>query len=97
MSTRRPAPLGLTVRGLARRFRTVTAVAGLDFDVAPGELFGLVGPDGAGKTTTLRMLAGVLRPSAGDATVGGLSVAAAPERIKAGLAFWARHQDSIRA
>ena len=87
MSTRRPAPLGLTVRGLARRFGTVTAVAGLDFDVAPGELFGLVGPDGAGKTTTLRMLAGVLRPSAGDATVGGLSVAAAPERIKAGLAY----------
>ena len=61
-------PAALSVRGLARSFGKPgahgerLAVAGLDFEVAPGELFGLVGPDGAGKTTTLRMLAGVLRP-----------------------------------
>ncbi|MCZ7652849.1 MAG: ABC transporter ATP-binding protein [Thermoanaerobaculia bacterium] len=79
--------LPIAVRGLARRFGAATAVAGLDFDVAPGELFGLVGPDGAGKTTTLRMLAGVLRPSEGDATVGGVSVAREPERVKADLAY----------
>jgi ABC-2 type transport system ATP-binding protein len=79
--------LPIRVRGLARRFGAATAVAGLDFDVAPGELFGLVGPDGAGKTTTLRMLAGVLRPSAGDAWVGEVSVAREPERVKADLAY----------
>ena len=83
----RAGALPIAVRGLARRFGAATAVAGLDFDVAPGELFGLVGPDGAGKTTTLRMLAGVLRPSEGDATVGGVSVARDPERVKAGLAY----------
>mgnify|MGYP003375060087 CR=1 FL=1 len=77
----------IEVRGLARRFGERWAVAGLDFDVAPGELFGLVGPDGAGKTTTLRMLAGVLRPSAGDARISGVSVAAEPERIKLDLAY----------
>ena len=59
------------VEGLSRRFGERTAVAGLSFEVGRGELFGLVGPDGAGKTTTLRMLAGVLRPSGGDAWIGG--------------------------
>ena len=52
----------------------LAAVDGLDFEVRRGELFGLVGPDGAGKTTTLRMLAGVLRPTAGDAEPGRVSV-----------------------
>jgi ABC-2 type transport system ATP-binding protein len=75
------------VRDLARRFGAVTAVDGLSFSVAPGELFGLVGPDGAGKTTTLRMLAGVLRPTAGDATVFGVSVAKHPERVKNDVAY----------
>ncbi|HEV8239648.1 MAG TPA: ABC transporter ATP-binding protein [Thermoanaerobaculia bacterium] len=59
------------VEGLTRRFGERLAVAELSFEVGRGELFGLVGPDGAGKTTTLRMLAGVLRPSAGDAWIGG--------------------------
>ena len=85
-----PAPAraaAIEVRGLARRFGDHRAVAGLDFDVAAGELFGLVGPDGAGKTTTLRMLAGVLRPSAGDARIAGVSIAEDPERIKPDLAY----------
>jgi len=80
-------PASIEVRGLARRFGETIAVAGLDFDVAPGELFGLVGPDGAGKTTTLRMLAGVLRPSAGDARLGGVSVADDPEGVKSEIAY----------
>ncbi|HET9766499.1 MAG TPA: ABC transporter ATP-binding protein [Thermoanaerobaculia bacterium] len=58
------------VEGLSRRFGERVAVAELSFTVGRGELFGLVGPDGAGKTTTLRMLAGVLRPSDGDAWIG---------------------------
>ena len=72
----------IALHGLTRRFGEFTAVDRLTFDVAPGELFGLVGPDGAGKTTTLRMLAGVLEPSAGDALVGGVSVARDREGVK---------------
>jgi len=81
------APASIAVRGLTRRFGATVAVDGLDFDVAAGELFGLVGPDGAGKTTTLRMLAGVLRPSGGDALLAGVSVAADPEGVKPHLAY----------
>ncbi|MBP1641928.1 MAG: multidrug transporter ATP-binding protein, partial [Acidobacteria bacterium] len=81
------ASAAIEVAGLARRFGERVAVAGLDFEVRPGELFGLVGPDGAGKTTTLRMLAGVLRPSAGDARVDGVSVARDPEAVKPHLAY----------
>jgi ABC-2 type transport system ATP-binding protein len=81
------APAAVEARSLVRRFGAVTAVDGLSFTVRPGELFGLAGPDGAGKTTTLRMLAGVLRPTAGDATIFGVSVAERPERVKADLAY----------
>jgi len=77
----------ISLRGLTRRFGELTAVDSLSLDVAPGELFGLVGPDGAGKTTTLRMLAGVLRPTAGDAIVGGISVVRDPEGVKRRIAY----------
>ncbi|HEV8582448.1 MAG TPA: ABC transporter ATP-binding protein [Thermoanaerobaculia bacterium] len=77
----------LRVDHLTRRFGDLTAVDGVSFEVARGELFGLVGPDGAGKTTTLRMLAGVLSPTSGDALVNGVSVAKTPERVKPGLAY----------
>ena len=76
------AQAALALRALSRRFGSNTAVDRLTFEVASGELFGLVGPDGAGKTTTLRMLAGVLRPSAGDALVGGVSVQRDREGVK---------------
>jgi ABC-2 type transport system ATP-binding protein len=82
----RSAP-AVDVRGLTRRFGERVAVDGVSFAVAPGDLFGLVGPDGAGKTTTLRMLAGVLRPSAGDALLDGVSVARDPERVKLGIGY----------
>lgn len=83
-STAGPA---IRARGLTRRFGSVTAVDGLDLEVRKGELFGLVGPDGAGKTTTLRMLAGVLRPTSGDALVNGVSVAGDPEGIRDAIAY----------
>jgi ABC-2 type transport system ATP-binding protein len=60
---------------LTRRFGELTAVDALDLDVAEGEIFGLVGPDGAGKTTTMRMLTGILPPSSGRAVVAGHDVA----------------------
>ena len=82
--------VAVSVRGLTRRFGALTAVDALTFDVAAGSLFGLVGPDGAGKTTTLRMLAGVLRPTAGDAEVLGTSVVRDPEAVKHHIAYMAQ-------
>jgi ABC-2 type transport system ATP-binding protein len=73
--------------GLGRAFGALAAVDGLTFAVGRGELFGLVGPDGAGKTTTLRMLAGILPPTAGDAQVAGYSVRRAPEALKARIGY----------
>jgi ABC-2 type transport system ATP-binding protein len=77
----------ISVQGLTRRFGELVAVRDLRFEVEAGELFGIVGPDGAGKTTTLRMLAGVLRPSEGDAIVAGESVVTNPESIKPNIAY----------
>lgn len=77
----------IRVDGLTRRFGDLTAVDHLAFEVKRGELFGLVGPDGAGKTTTLRMLAGVMRPSEGDAFIDGVSVAHRPETVKHHIAY----------
>jgi ABC-2 type transport system ATP-binding protein len=58
--------------GLTRRFGALTAVAAVDFEVRRGEMFGLIGPDGAGKTTTLRMVLGLLKPAAGRVSTCGL-------------------------
>lgn len=77
----------MRVEELTRRFGAITAVDRLTFNVASGELFGIVGPDGAGKTTTLRMLAGVLRPTAGEAWVDGVSVRTDPEGVKDRIAY----------
>src|SRR5260221_14608669 len=70
------------VRDLVKDFPGVRAIDHLSFDVAPGEIFGIVGPDGAGKTTTMRILAGVLAPDAGSASVAGCDVVADPEGVK---------------
>ncbi len=75
------------VDGLTRSFPGVRAVDGLSFDVSAGEIFGLVGPDGAGKTTTLRMLAGILPPHAGTASIAGCDVARNPESAKHALSY----------
>ena len=77
----------ISVSDLTRRFGDLVAVDRLTFSVKRGELFGLVGPDGAGKTTALRMLAGVLRPTSGDAIMNGISVVQDPERVKHEIAY----------
>lgn len=78
---------GVVLSDLSRRFRDVDAVDRLSFSVGRGELFGIVGPDGAGKTTTLRMLAGVLKPTGGDARVASVSVSRHPEAVKRHIAY----------
>jgi ABC-2 type transport system ATP-binding protein len=82
-------------RGLARTFRTkrgkakedVVAVAGVDLDVAEGEVVGFLGPNGAGKTTTLRMLVTLLAPTAGTATVAGHDVARDPVAVRRSIGY----------
>lgn len=77
----------ISLKGLSRRFRENVAVDGLALEVRSGELFGMVGPDGAGKTTTLRMLSGVLRPSEGEGIIYGVDVATDPEGVKPFVAY----------
>ena len=75
------------VRDLRKRFGEVTALDGLSFEVAPGEIFGLVGPDGAGKTTALRILASIMDPDSGEASVLGADVTREPDRVKDSIAY----------
>ena len=63
----------IETEGLTRDYKSTRAVDALDLAIQPGELFGLVGPDGAGKTTTLRLLAGLLNITDGSATIAGLN------------------------
>jgi ABC-2 type transport system ATP-binding protein len=67
---------------LTKRFKGFIAVDKVSFAVSAGEVFGFLGPNGAGKTTTIRMLCGILPPTEGRALVGGVDVAAEPERIR---------------
>lgn len=80
---------GLIIRteNLCRNFGETVAVRNLNLGVNRGELFGLVGPDGAGKTTTLRMIAGILDASSGGIWVDGVSVADDPEAAKEHMAY----------
>jgi ABC-2 type transport system ATP-binding protein len=77
----------IIAEGLTKGFPGVVAVDHLSFDVRPGEIFGLVGPDGAGKTTTLRLLAGVMPPDEGSAIVAGSDVVSDPEGAKHHLSY----------
>ena len=76
--------------GLTRRFGTLTAVDRLDLDIAPGEIFGLVGPDGAGKTTTLRLLCGLIDPDEGEAIVAGYNVTRNLNQVKDQIGYMAQ-------
>ncbi|WP_340686998.1 ATP-binding cassette domain-containing protein [Amycolatopsis coloradensis] len=87
----------IKARGLERRFRRkgrnggeVHAVKGVDLDVSAGELVGFLGPNGAGKTTTLRMLTTLLKPTAGEATVGGCDLLADPLGVRRRIGYVAQ-------
>lgn len=79
--------VAIKAEGLKKSFPGVHAVDNLSLDVRAGEIFGLVGPDGAGKTTTLRMLAGILPPDAGSARIAGCDVVHDPERAKHDISY----------
>ena len=81
------ASTAITVDGLRKQFGSLIAVDRLQFTVATGEIFCLVGPDGAGKTTTMRMLAGVMAPDAGTATIAGYDVVRDPEGVKNHISY----------
>lgn len=78
------------VRDLEKAFGAHKALSGLTFTVAEGEIFGLVGPDGAGKSTCLRVLCGLLRPTAGSVQVLGLNVVTHPEAVKPLIGYMAQ-------
>ena len=77
----------IEVRDLTRTFGAFKAVDRLSFDVQPGEVFGFLGANGAGKSTTIRMLCGLLRPTSGSAMVGGIDVARDPEAVKRRIGY----------
>jgi len=77
----------ISVRNLSRRFGQFLAVDDVSFDVGHGEIFGFLGANGAGKSTTIRMLCGLLRPSGGTAVVSGLDVKRDPEGVKRRIGY----------
>ena len=75
---------------LTKQFGPVVAVDNLDLEIKQGEIFGLVGPDGAGKTTTMRMLSAIMDPTTGNATIAGFDLRQRPERIKEHIGYMAQ-------
>src|SRR3954452_13365824 len=73
---------GVTARDLGKRFGDLWALRGLDLDVAPGTVLGLLGHNGAGKTTAIRILTTLSTPSTGTASVGGIDVVADPASVR---------------
>jgi ABC-2 type transport system ATP-binding protein len=73
--------------GLQKSFGDVHAVNGVDLNIAAGEIYGLVGSDGAGKTTTMRLLVGALLPTNGEASICGYSVKTQVEQARAQLGY----------
>ena len=80
----------VAAQGLTRRFGALTAVDHLNLDVAQGEIFALVGPDGAGKTTSMRILCGLMDPSEGRAIVAGFDVSKEPDAVKDQIGYMAQ-------
>lgn len=77
----------IEARDLTKRFGDFTAVDAINFSVSPGEIFGFLGANGAGKTTAMRMLCGLSTPSAGSATVAGFDIATQSESVKKNIGY----------
>jgi ABC-2 type transport system ATP-binding protein len=72
----------IAAQGLAKRYGTVAALDGVDFQIAPGTIYALLGPNGAGKTTTINLLTTLAQPSAGQASVAGFDVVRQPDEVR---------------
>jgi ABC-2 type transport system ATP-binding protein len=84
---RAPGSDAVVVHGLRKTFGTFVAVEGLDLTIHRGEVFGLLGPNGSGKTTTIRMLCGLMVPSGGSATVVGFDIVREAEQIRRRIGY----------
>jgi ABC-2 type transport system ATP-binding protein len=83
-------PITIKTKNLTRRFGDFIAVDQLNLSINSGEIFGLLGPNAAGKSTTIRLLAGILRPSSGEANVLGLNLITQTEKIKRRIGYVAQ-------
>jgi ABC-2 type transport system ATP-binding protein len=81
------ADLAVHTEDLRKAFGSLVAVEGLDLDIHRGEIFGLLGPNGSGKTTTIRMLTGLLEPTSGSAQVAGIDVVRDPEGVRQRIGY----------
>lgn len=77
----------IEVKNLSKKFGDFVSVNDISFTVKKGEVFGFLGANGAGKSTTIRMLCGILKPTSGDAIVGGFSVMNQPEKVKQRIGY----------
>ncbi len=75
------------VRSIVRRFGKILAVDDVSFEIRPGEIFGILGPNGSGKTTTIRILCGLLQPTSGTASVAGIDVVRDPDAVKSRIGY----------
>ena len=87
MSTESRSADAVVIRGLQKTFGSLVAVDALDLSIRKGEVFGLLGPNGSGKTTTIRMLCGLMEPTAGSATVVGFDVIRDGEQIRRHIGY----------
>ncbi|MBS1514192.1 MAG: ABC transporter ATP-binding protein [Bacteroidetes bacterium] len=77
----------IEVKNLTKKFGNFTSVDNVSFEVYRGEIFGFLGANGAGKSTTIKMLCGILEPTSGDATVGGFSIKTQSEQVKRNIGY----------
>ena len=84
-------PKAIRVRHLWHRFGRVDVLRDVSFDVGPGEIYGFIGPNGSGKTTTIRIMATLLEPMAGKVEIEGIDVAIEPDRVHARIGYMADH------
>ncbi len=77
----------ITAKGLVKRFGDFTAVDNISFEVGKGEIFGFLGANGAGKTTAMKMLCALSRPTAGSATVAGFDIAKQPGKVRKSIGY----------
>jgi len=82
-----PQAHGVEVRELTKRFGAVLALDRVSFAIGAREIFGILGPNGSGKTTMIRILCGLLAPSSGGASVAGIDVVQRPDQVKRAIGY----------